>query len=325
MSIGAQASIEALPMIGGALATLIFEGQKTKRFKRLERFYEELGERLDEVGEDLADVIEESAEASDPERLRSIFDRLHEEVASEELDEKRERYKTYFENALSSPVTEENYEGKRLVLDCLARLTPAQLSIVASLAKSGEWTEPRQISVEGIGSEYVEGALGMLKSYGVLDERIDSISATSGAGGIQQATRVRLSGFGYRLHDICLARDGKARSGGQGGSTSKNGFYMQPVPGEDGVWQSQVFEVSNTELLRWLNTLNLRERDVKNVIEQRRERSLEFRHLSVRVRIRPHGSNAWRLDWRYEGDLKDMTLSASLGEILSGKEPVSQA
>ena len=313
--IGIEAAMQLIPYgIGSALAVVYFGGKAERRFLRIESFYQAVADDVEALGEQLGEVLRHSTEASDPERLASIVEELNDRVEVEALEEKRGYYRRYFENALLVPVTEANYEERRLVLDVLSRLTPLQLQIVAQIARDNQWVDPKQIAVDGIGPEVVEGAVGLLKSYGVLEEVVQSISGVSGVGMVNQS-EVHLSGFGYRLHALCV-QSPKAPEP----PVEKKPFDHFRVGGSAGMMQSVPYELSDEEVEEWLTASPLRGVPAREVIEAREERLLTPAHTSTTIQLKPTVPGRWVVRWQYrEGEAP--TIGRELEMLLAAKDP----
>ncbi len=51
-----ESGMQAIPMVGGSLATLYFGYKQEKRFKRLETFYKELNGEIDAIKDKLPNI-----------------------------------------------------------------------------------------------------------------------------------------------------------------------------------------------------------------------------------------------------------------------------
>lgn len=118
--------VQAIPYVGGPLAALYFGNKQEKRFRRLERFYQELKDEIENVGQALPNIA-----SHNPEELSAIMEELNEKVETEHLEVKRRYYKEYFKNTMRYPVNG-NYDERKLFLDILGALTPLQIELVIS-------------------------------------------------------------------------------------------------------------------------------------------------------------------------------------------------
>lgn len=103
-----NAAMQAIPYVGGPLATLYFGHKQERRFRRIETFYNEIREEVAGMRSRIADPSRH-----DPGEFRAILEELHEEVESEQLESKRRYYKTYFKSTLVNPVRG-NFEERKL-------------------------------------------------------------------------------------------------------------------------------------------------------------------------------------------------------------------
>ena len=313
-----EAAMQLIPFgLGSYFATVWFGQKNENRFRRIEAAYAEIAEHVRERGEEVAEVVRASHERSDPEYLAALLEGFHERVEAEVLESKREHYVRFFEDALLSPVDEANYDERRLVLDVLAALSPVQLQIVSAIASRNEWVDPKEIKVPGVSRDVVEGAVGLLKSYGVLDERTVTTTVTRERG-IVSETVVHLSGFGYRLHYTCLAERDESRP-----DIRKQKFRMTPVPDEKDVYQSETFELTDEEVESWFEEVPLRGRPTAGLIDRREPVVLDPGDGKTTIRLRPSIAGRWIVDWRVTsgGETTTMALSPGLERVLQDKKP----
>ena len=109
-----NAGLQAIPYVGGPLATLYFGYKQEQRFQRIEQ-------TLQEVANELEGVTLPSLEAHNKDELISLIDELTDKIENEHLEYKRELYKQYFKNILLTP-TNGNYEERKLFLNILSGL-----------------------------------------------------------------------------------------------------------------------------------------------------------------------------------------------------------
>ena len=83
-----EAAVQAIPYVGAPLATLYFGNKQEKRFRRLEKFYEELKEEMSKTPNVYKDITHHNAD-----ELSAIIEELNEKVESEHLEFKRKIFK----------------------------------------------------------------------------------------------------------------------------------------------------------------------------------------------------------------------------------------
>lgn len=191
-----EAAVQSIPYVGGPLATLYYGNKQEKRFKRLEKFYEELREEFSKFQNNFADIS-----SHNPDELSAILEELNEKVESEHLELKRKLYKNYFKKTMIYPVNG-NYDERKLFLDILSSLTPLQIEIIVFLAKQLSPIEGNSISKPGVEQAVIVGSIAQLKNNGLIDAAVNSIVIGSSSGSINE--NITLSKFGKRFNEFCL-------------------------------------------------------------------------------------------------------------------------
>src|SRR5690554_1614761 len=191
-----EALVQAIPYVGGSLATIYFGRKQEKRFQRLERFYQELKDEIEIIGEQLPAISLHNFD-----ELTAILEELHEKVETEHLEIKRKYYKEYFKNTLKQPVNG-NFEERKLFLDILADLSPLQIELVIFLSKQSQPISIKNIRKPGIEQSLIIGSINRLKSYGIVETMLDSIVFGSVGNAINE--NVKISNFGLRFHLFCI-------------------------------------------------------------------------------------------------------------------------
>lgn len=191
-----EAAVQAIPYVGAPLATLYFGNKQEKRFRRLEKFYEELKEEMSKSPNVYKDITQHN-----PEELSAIIEELNEKVESEHLEFKRNLYKTYFKKTMIKPVNG-NFDERKLFLDILSALTPLQIEIIVLLATQSSAVTSNTISKPGVEQAVILGSLAQLKNYGLIESTVNSIVVGGSNGSINE--NVTLSKFGIKFNDFCL-------------------------------------------------------------------------------------------------------------------------
>jgi len=191
-----EAAVQAIPYVGAPLATLYFGNKQEKRFRRLEKFYEELKEEMSKSPNVYKDITQHN-----PEELSAIIEELNEKVESEHLEFKRKLYKTYFKKTMIQPVNG-NFDERKLFLDILSAVTPLQIEIIVFLAIQSSAVTSNTISKPGVEQAVILGSLAQLKNYGLIESTVNSIVVGGSNGSINE--NVTLSKFGIKFNDFCL-------------------------------------------------------------------------------------------------------------------------
>lgn len=192
-----EAAIQAIPYIGAPLATLYYGNKQEKRFRRLEKFYEELKEEISKSQNNYKDISQHN-----PDELSAILEELNEKVESEHLELKRRLYKNYFKKTMIQPVNG-NFDERKLLLDILSNLTPLQIEIIAFLAKQTSQVQGSSISKPGVEQAVISGSIAQLKNFGLIDGELNSI--VFGGAGNSINENIVLSKFGQKFNGFCLS------------------------------------------------------------------------------------------------------------------------
>lgn len=191
-----ESIVQAIPYIGGSLANLYFGHKQEKRFKRLERFYQELQEEIERIGPTIPDFS-----LQNPEELSAILEELNEKVEIEHLEVKRKYYKEYFKNSMLFPINK-NFDERKLFLDILSALTPLQIEIVIFLSSQTSSVLGSSITKPGVDQSLITGALAQLKTFGIIDSILANIFLAGSSSAINE--NISLSPFGKKFHIFCL-------------------------------------------------------------------------------------------------------------------------
>jgi hypothetical protein len=191
-----EAVVQAIPYVGAPLATLYFGNKQEKRFRRLEKFYQELKEEMSKSPNVYKDITQHN-----PEELSAIIEELNEKVESEHLEFKRKLYKTYFKKTMIQPVNG-NSDERKLFLDILSAVTPLQIEIIVFLATQSSAVTSNTISKPGVEQAVILGSLAQLKNYVLIESTVNSIVVGGSNGSINE--NVTLSIFGIKFNDFCL-------------------------------------------------------------------------------------------------------------------------
>lgn len=192
-----QAGIQAIPSIGGSLATFYFGAKQERRFKRLEKFYKEVAKEIEDIKDRIISIKDQDREA-----LAAIIEELNEKVEREQAREKQEYFKTFLKNTLINPM-EGNYDERRYFLDTISTMSFLECDVLRILYNQNEQTRIGDIQKPGTDQYAIIGAISRLKSYGFLISSQGSFSI----GGNEDNTlneNVKINDFGRRFYDFSL-------------------------------------------------------------------------------------------------------------------------
>jgi len=192
-----QAGMQAIPYVGGSLATFYFGAKQERRFNRLESFYAELAKEIEGISKQIPSIEKQNKVA-----LEVLIEELHEKIEVEPTAEKRQFFKNYFKNTLRQPITTD-FDKRKYFLDTLGEMTLLECELLAFLSTQDKPTPVGDIQKPNIDQYAIVGAIGRLKSYGFLIAFQGSFAIGGGSDNALQE-QVRVSDFGKEFQNYCL-------------------------------------------------------------------------------------------------------------------------
>ncbi len=214
--LGLQAAIQAIPSIGGPLATLYFGSKQERRFNRLISFYHEVANELSDVKEQIASIDQHNQEA-----LEAIIEGLNEKVETEHLAEKRRLLKNYLKSMLFNPITDD-YDERRFFLETLASMTLLESQILGRLYHHKAEIIFKDLRPKAVDQHALRGAIGGLESHGfalLVPPGNPGDPVLLGKQDDYQRQGVGLTDFGRKFCEFCLYE--------RGGSNNANALDPQ--------------------------------------------------------------------------------------------------
>lgn len=188
-----NAGLQAIPYVGGPLATLYFGYKQEQRFQRVEQ-------TLKEVANELQNCQLPRIEEHNSEELMSLIDELTDKIENERIESKRNLYKEYFKNILKTP-TNGNYEERKLFLEVLSRITPLQIEIFQFILRTPDVIDAN-ISKPGTDISLIKSSILQLENDGLVIATLNSITVGGSQAGMPM--RLTVSEFGKRFNNFCL-------------------------------------------------------------------------------------------------------------------------
>lgn len=188
-----NAGLQAIPYVGGPLATLYFGYKQEQRFQRVEQ-------TLKEVANELQNCQLPRIEEHNSEELMSLIDELTDKIENERIESKRNLYKEYFKNILKTP-TNGNYEERKLFLEVLSRITPLQIEIFQFILRTPDVIDTN-ISKPGTDISLIKSSILQLENDGLVIATLNSITLGGSQAGMPM--RLTVSEFGKRFNNFCL-------------------------------------------------------------------------------------------------------------------------
>lgn len=162
-----EAGINAIPYVGGAVATLYFGNKNEKRFQRLEEFYEKLKEELESVSDESSRFKENNAE-----QFQDLISELHEKVEKESRETKKKLLRNYFTTTLQNPINGD-FDLRLIFLDALDSLSEIDCNVLAFL-KTVNQVQIKAIT--GVDPYLIYSSVNKLISLGFLETRRGSFT-----------------------------------------------------------------------------------------------------------------------------------------------------
>ena len=192
-----EAGLQAVPYVGGAIATAYFGPKLEIRLKRIESFYEEISSEFEAVKDSF-----KSIENHDEGTLAAILESLHENVELEPTTEKRKFFKNYLKSTLIDPI-KNNYDERNYFLLCLKEMSLLECELLALLQTQTEQVQVDALQKPGSEQYAIVGAVNRLKSRGFLASSPGRLSI-GGSEDNALLELVTVSSYGRKFHSFCL-------------------------------------------------------------------------------------------------------------------------
>lgn len=166
-----EGGIGAIPYIGGVVQSLYFGTKNEKRFRRVEKFYENLNEDLkcirNQIPEDVFNL-------ENKDQLIGIFEGINDEIEKSKAQNKIDMYKNLYKNCLLR-INNASWDSEEYFLLVLNQLTSIEIQLLAYLMNRGNESFLGNISMVGYSQELIDGSLNRLADFGLLEKTIGSI------------------------------------------------------------------------------------------------------------------------------------------------------
>ncbi|MGR5149489.1 hypothetical protein ACQKP8_23455 [Photobacterium alginatilyticum] len=189
-----DAGLCAIPVVGGSLSALYFGAKQEKRFKRLERFYNELKDKLQEPSAIDFDKIDRSA-------LASIIEEINEAVELDFTESKLDYLHNCFINSLSEGA-EQEHEKKKYFISQLMKMSELDISLLTGLYKADSGECYKYLKSDEPDASDFNAALERLKSGGLVNSSLHGALTPGISWG--EITAFTLSDFGRDFVVFCL-------------------------------------------------------------------------------------------------------------------------
>ena len=158
-----ESGMQLIPIVGSSLASLYFSTKQEKRFKRLEKFYKELSEDVERI----KDQIIFPSDTNEEDDFIALVEEINEAVERENIEEKKNYFKTYFISLLTQPI-KLDFTKKYFFITTLKRMTILEIEILIELYKENEPIVVENIKKENVEQYAIVGSINRIKSYGFI-------------------------------------------------------------------------------------------------------------------------------------------------------------
>lgn len=196
MLITAEAGLNLVPYVGGPLAKIYFGFKQEIRLKRIERFYNELSERMLKYSR--SDFILENVNKS---ALAAIIEEIHEGIEQDFAEERLLYFQNCFINSLTTD-GEKEHQKKRYFISVISKLSDTEIEILSTLSKAPKGDGLHYDDINEDGAAEFNAALERLKSLGFLNAILNGKLKQNIQWG--EITHHTLSDFGKEFVEYCL-------------------------------------------------------------------------------------------------------------------------
>jgi len=197
-----EALVQAIPYVGGSLATLYFGEKQRKRFERLENFYKELGEDLVKVKSSIASIDKHSEE-----ELGALIEEINERVENERIDSKKKYYKNLYKKSLIHPV-KGNFNERKYFVDLISQFTELHFQIISMLSSQIEdrAIPEEKISIPGVDPSLIKGFVQQLENTGIVNTEVKNMSGFKNIGHLTFNRTIKMTELGKKFHYYCISK-----------------------------------------------------------------------------------------------------------------------
>jgi len=196
-SLVVEAGVNAIPVVGGSLATLYFGRKQEIRFAKLEQFYHEMSEMLKVVEVRIIGLEKQNIES-----LAEIIDEINEAVLYDITESRRTYLRHCFFNTLCGN-TENKSDKLRCFIRTLRILTNQQIQIISDLLKAPIGHGCKYMEDDKTGANEFNASLESLRSHGFINANMHGTIRPGINWG--HITLYSLSEFGREFAVYCLA------------------------------------------------------------------------------------------------------------------------
>ena len=205
-----QAGLQLIPGgIGGAISNIYFGLKQEKRFKRIERFYSELAEELkiihDKDLKEMRDNID-LLNNYDKEAFAFIIEDFNDNIEREFTSQKVNIFKRYLKSTLKDPVTGENFDKRKFLLDAISAMSIIECEILGYIYNHNDFIGVQSVIKKGIDKYEILGAINRLKSLGfIITYQCFYVTDDLKGAETDFQENIEISSLGREFCEFCLA------------------------------------------------------------------------------------------------------------------------
>lgn len=189
--IAIEAGIASIPTVGGALQTLYYGSKSEKRFKRIEKFYEELSFELESIKNQLPTSISTDKK----EEFLGLLESVNDEVETSRGQSKIEYYKNAYKNLLINS-NKNSYDNESFFIQILPNLTEVEVKLLYSIYQNkNNIGNPHETMKDFVlDADLVQGSLNRLNNYGLVSKQLQGLSIGGNNSG--ESSIFQINGLG---------------------------------------------------------------------------------------------------------------------------------
>lgn len=200
-----EAGINAIPYVGGSLASIYSNNRNNKRFERIEEFYTNTKKQMESMEQGLKDRINNANH--DPELLALLIEKQNNVIETEYINEKKQYLQSFFINNLIMDTTVNTYDKKIMYLDALKNLNYSELEIISLLFQMNKPQPVHAIEFKGRPDKdryTIVGHINRIRNYGFLEMYTGDIYTIGGQQDNIHENIILISDFGKEFVSFCL-------------------------------------------------------------------------------------------------------------------------
>lgn len=200
-----EAGLNLIPYAGGALASVYTHNKDSKRFERIEEFYQNVQQQMQHMEQELIDRI--NIENHNPDLLANLIEKQNDVIETEYISTKKHFLQSFFINNLIMETSEMTYDKKVMYLDALESLNYSELEILSLLFKMNKPQPVSSIEFKDEPSKdryTIVGHVNRIRNYGFIEMFTGDQFTIGGQQDNIHESVIIISDFGKEFVSFCL-------------------------------------------------------------------------------------------------------------------------